>query len=89
MCGGASDGAHTTPGPTIISAIDGAVLTYDSTWDKRPQGYPITSTVGYSQTVNRFWGGPVGYNFVDKGECQFKVAARATVLGMMLLAILS
>jgi len=80
MCDGTNGGAHTTPGGTITSAIDDAVSTWDGTWDKRTRDYFITSIAGYSQTVDKFWGGLVGYKAIDKMGCQFKVAAGDQVL---------
>ena len=42
-CDGTNNGAHTTPGATIMSAIDDAVSTWDGTYDKSTRDYKITS----------------------------------------------
>lgn len=79
MCDGTNNGAHTSPGPTIISAIDDAVSTWDGTWDKKYRDYFITSIAGYSQTADKYWGLLVKYKFT-KGGCQTQVAAGDQVL---------
>ncbi|KAG0125367.1 hypothetical protein HOY82DRAFT_616618 [Tuber indicum] len=74
MCDGTNGGAHTTPGGTIISAVDDAVDTWDGTWSKTMREYFITSINGEAAIAGRFWGLLINDKFGDKGGCQIKVS---------------
>jgi len=79
-CDGTNNGAHNTPGATIIGAIDDAVSLWDGNYDKETRDYSITS-IGEDPTTNGgSWGLLVGYRFVRKGGCQTQVAADDRVL---------
>ena len=79
-CDGTNNGAHTTPGATIISAIDDAVSKWDGKWEKEFRDYFITSISGDSSTEDESWGLLIKYKFVDKGGCRTQVAADDQVL---------
>ncbi|KAG0640603.1 hypothetical protein HOY80DRAFT_1135828 [Tuber brumale] len=71
------NGAHTTPGGTIISAIDDASLIHgwDGTWYKGFRDYLISSINNEDGSKEKYWGLLVNYKLANKGGCQTKVAA--------------
>ena len=79
-CDGTNNGAHTTPGATIISAIDDAVSRWDGNWIKESRDYFITSIAEDSYTEEQSWGLLTKFKFADRGGCQTRVAADDQVL---------
>jgi len=79
-CDGTNNGAHATPGATIISAIDDAVSPWDGKYYNGTRDYFVTSIHGDPPGNDGSWGLLVGYNFVEKGGCQTQVAADDQVL---------
>ncbi|KAG0640604.1 hypothetical protein HOY80DRAFT_1116837 [Tuber brumale] len=82
ICDGTNNGAHTTPGGTVISAIDDAPLKHgwDGTWYKGFRDYLISSIENEDGSSERYWGLLVNYRLSNKGGCQTKVAADDQVL---------
>ncbi|KAG0125368.1 hypothetical protein HOY82DRAFT_493002 [Tuber indicum] len=83
MCDGTNNDANDTPGSTIISAIDDAVLPsgWDGTWNSKTRDYTITSIGEDSEGGSMFWGMFVENKRVDKGKgCQTKVSMDNHVL---------
>ncbi|KAG0640605.1 hypothetical protein HOY80DRAFT_884510 [Tuber brumale] len=80
ICDGTNNGANQSPGGTITTAVDDAVLTWDGTWSESIQDYFITSIAGYEQTKDKYWGLFINYKDTDKGGCQTKVSESDEVL---------
>ena len=79
-CDGKNNGAHTTPGATIISAIDDAVSVWDGAYHKEIRDYFIVSIDGDKERDGKRWGLLVGYKPADMGGCLTQVAADDQVL---------
>ncbi|KAG0125365.1 hypothetical protein HOY82DRAFT_631610 [Tuber indicum] len=80
ICDGTNNDANQSPGGTITTAVDDAVLTWDGTWDEGTQDFFITSVAGYEQTNDKFWGLLINSKLTDKGGCQTKVSESNEVL---------
>jgi len=78
-CDGTNNGAHTTPGATIVSAIDDAVSTWDGDYDKSIRDYKITSIENQLEEGDERWRLLIGYGIRERG-CQSQVVADDHVL---------
>jgi hypothetical protein len=84
-CDGTNMGAHPTPGPTAISALDDAAIKGGFDWDGPWFGpdyldYFVTRVAGESETSTEFWGVFVNGTATTTGGCQVRIAAGDEVL---------
>ena len=83
-CDGTNNGAHPSPGPTAIAALDdGARLngfTWDGGWDTDFEDYLVSRVADESETTSQFWFFAVNYKLGGTGGCQTRVSQGDEVL---------
>ena len=76
-CDGTNNGAHPSPGPTAIAALDDAArvngFTWDGGWFPDFEDYLVSRVADESETSSQFWYFALNYKLGGSGGCQTRV----------------
>jgi hypothetical protein len=76
-CDGTNNGAHPSPGPTAIAALDDAArvngFTWDGGWFPDFEDYLVSRVADESETPSQFWYFALNYKLGGSGGCQTRV----------------
>jgi hypothetical protein len=85
-CDGTNNGAHPSPGPTAVAALDdGARLngfTWAGDWFPEFEDFLVSRVADESETTSQFWYFAVNYKLGEAGGCQTRVSQGDEVLWM-------